>query len=72
MFASKLTLAVFTACAAFAKGQEGNNTIVDIAVGAGTFNTLVAAVTAAGLAETLSGEGPFTVLGKICFILFAH
>ncbi|KAL7450860.1 hypothetical protein ACHAWC_002719, partial [Mediolabrus comicus] len=63
MFASKLTLAVFTACAAFAKeGQEGNNTIVDIAVGAGFFNTLVAAVTAAGLAETLSGDGPFTVL----------
>ncbi|MBU6351769.1 MAG: fasciclin domain-containing protein [Chloroflexi bacterium] len=36
-------------------------TIVDIAVGAGDFNTLVAAVTAAGLAETLQGEGPFTV-----------
>ena len=46
--------------------------IVEIAVEAGSFNTLVAAVTAAGLAETLSGEGPFTVLGKICFILFAH
>ncbi len=28
----------------------------------GSFNTLVAAVTAAGLGETLSGEGPFTVL----------
>ena len=37
------------------------NDIVDIAVGAGTFNTLVAAVTAAGLVETLKGEGPFTV-----------
>lgn len=36
-------------------------TIVDVAVGAGNFNTLVAAVTAAGLVETLSGEGPFTV-----------
>lgn len=36
-------------------------TIVDIAVGAGDFNTLVAAVTAAGLVETLQGEGPFTV-----------
>ena len=35
--------------------------IVETAVGAGTFNTLVAAVTAAGLADTLSGEGPFTV-----------
>ena len=35
--------------------------IVEIAVEAGSFNTLVAAVKAAGLAETLSGEGPFTV-----------
>jgi len=39
----------------------GAGTIVDVAVGAGTFNTLVAAVTAASLVETLSGEGPFTV-----------
>jgi uncharacterized surface protein with fasciclin (FAS1) repeats len=36
-------------------------TIVDVAVGAGSFSTLVAAVTAADLVETLSGEGPFTV-----------
>jgi uncharacterized surface protein with fasciclin (FAS1) repeats len=36
-------------------------TIVDVAVGAGNFSTLVAAVTAADLVETLSGEGPFTV-----------
>ncbi|RPJ14034.1 MAG: fasciclin domain-containing protein [Deltaproteobacteria bacterium] len=36
-------------------------TIVDIAVADGRFNTLVAAVTAAELVETLSGEGPFTV-----------
>ncbi len=35
--------------------------IVDTAVAAGTFKTLVAAVTAAGLAETLKGTGPFTV-----------
>jgi uncharacterized surface protein with fasciclin (FAS1) repeats len=35
--------------------------IVDIAVGAGTFNTLVAAVQAAGLVDTLKGDGPFTV-----------
>jgi len=35
--------------------------IVEVAVGAGTFNTLVAAVEAAGLVETLSGKGPFTV-----------
>ena len=36
-------------------------TIVDVAVGAGSFTTLVAAVTEAGLVETLSGAGPFTV-----------
>ena len=35
--------------------------IVDVAVGAGSFNTLVAAVKAAGLVETLKGPGPFTV-----------
>jgi len=36
-------------------------TIVQTAIDAGTFNNLVAAVKAAGLAETLSGDGPFTV-----------
>ena len=36
--------------------------IVDTAVGAGSFNTLVAAVKAAGLVDTLKGDGPFTVL----------
>ena len=35
--------------------------IVDTAVSAGKFKTLVAAVKAAGLVETLKGEGPFTV-----------
>lgn len=35
--------------------------IVDTAVAGGSFKTLVAAVTAAGLVETLKGAGPFTV-----------
>src|SRR5689334_13922019 len=35
--------------------------IVQVATEAGSFNTLVAAVKAAGLAETLQGPGPFTV-----------
>lgn len=35
--------------------------IVDTAVAAGNFTTLVSAVEAAGLVETLKGEGPFTV-----------
>ncbi len=37
------------------------NTIVDVAAGAGTFTTLVTAVQAAGLEETLRGPGPYTV-----------
>jgi uncharacterized surface protein with fasciclin (FAS1) repeats len=36
-------------------------TIVDLAAGAGTFKTLLAAAQAAGLAEALAGEGPLTV-----------
>jgi uncharacterized surface protein with fasciclin (FAS1) repeats len=36
-------------------------TIVDVAAGNPDFSTLVAAITAAGLGETLAGEGPFTV-----------
>ncbi|MGB7087944.1 MAG: fasciclin domain-containing protein [Phormidesmis sp.] len=39
---------------------EGD-TIVDVASANGSFTTLVAAVQAAGLEETLSGEGPYTV-----------
>lgn len=35
--------------------------VVDMAIAAGSFDTLVAAVKAAGLVETLKGEGPFTV-----------
>ncbi|MCS6828584.1 MAG: fasciclin domain-containing protein, partial [Caldilinea sp.] len=44
-----------------APADEGPGTIVDIAMNAGNFETLVAAVSAAGLVETLQGEGPFTV-----------
>ncbi|MEE4118842.1 MAG: fasciclin domain-containing protein [Paracoccaceae bacterium] len=43
----------------FAAAQEAD--IVDTAIAAGNFETLVAAVQAAGLVETLKGEGPFTV-----------
>jgi uncharacterized surface protein with fasciclin (FAS1) repeats len=38
-----------------------DKTIVEVAVGSEDFETLVAAVKAAGLVETLSGKGPFTV-----------
>ncbi len=37
-------------------------TVLDLAVEAGQFTTLAAAIDAAGLTETLQGEGPFTVL----------
>jgi uncharacterized surface protein with fasciclin (FAS1) repeats len=51
----------FAAMPAFADMHGDKKDIVDSAVAAGQFNTLVTAVTAAGLAETLKGEGPFTV-----------
>ncbi len=51
------TVSAFAAPAEQAEGQ----TIVDIAVADGRFTTLVTALQAAGLVETLQGEGPFTV-----------
>jgi len=54
-----LTTAMALSAPAFADGHSKD--IVDTAVGAGNFTTLVAAVEAAGLVETLKGEGPFTV-----------
>jgi len=44
-----------------AEAPGKGKTIVETAVGADGFNTLVAAVKAAGLVDTLSSEGPFTV-----------
>ncbi len=43
-----------------AKAEQGAD-IVDVAATAGQFNTLAAALDAAGLVETLKGDGPFTV-----------
>ncbi len=58
---SKLFAAVaFVALASPAFAADGD--IVDVAVANGNFKTLVAAVQAAGLVDTLKGEGPFTVL----------
>ena len=54
-----LTTAMALSAPAFADNHAKD--IVDTAVGAGSFTTLVAAVEAAGLVETLKGEGPFTV-----------
>lgn len=57
--ASAALAATLFATPALADGHSKD--IVDTAVEAGSFNTLVAAVQAAGLVETLKSEGPFTV-----------
>ncbi len=57
-------LALTTATALFSApvfAESHSKDIVDTAIGAGNFTTLVAAVEAAGLVETLKGPGPFTV-----------
>jgi len=59
----KKIVAMFAVCLALtgATVRAAEKDIVDTAVGAGTFKTLVAAVKAAGLVDTLKGAGPFTV-----------
>jgi uncharacterized surface protein with fasciclin (FAS1) repeats len=59
MVAVALVALMLAAAPIFAAGQEKD--IVDTAVAAGSFKTLVTAVKAAGLVETLKGSGPFTV-----------
>ena len=58
-----LVLVIPFAFAACASDQEASSEkdIVDTAVSAGQFNTLVAAVQAADLVDTLKSDGPFTV-----------
>ena len=59
-----MTIGLFTLAISMfaAAGHHGmKKDIVDTAVAAGDFSTLVTAVKAAGLVETLKGEGPFTV-----------
>ena len=50
-----------TAAPVFAGHHEAKGDIVDVAVAAGSFETLAAALGAAGLVDTLKGDGPFTV-----------
>ena len=56
-----LLVVAFMAAPCLADSGTSDKTIVEVAAGADDFKTLVAAVKAAGLVETLSGEGPFTV-----------
>jgi uncharacterized surface protein with fasciclin (FAS1) repeats len=54
--------ATMTACASYKQAEMApKQDIVDVAVSAGSFNTLVAAVQQAGLVSTLTSNGPFTV-----------
>ena len=61
--AAVAALLTLSACAPAytSKENQPRKNIVQVAVENGNFKTLVAAVQAAGLAETLSGAGPFTV-----------
>jgi uncharacterized surface protein with fasciclin (FAS1) repeats len=61
VFSALLLLAGFSLTAQAADAPAKGADIVDTAVAAGSFNTLVKAVQAAGLVETLKGPGPFTV-----------
>ena len=64
-----MVLALFASALVFSIGSQNasagcgtcDKTVVEVAVKADNFKKLVAAVKAAGLAETLSGKGPFTV-----------
>lgn len=56
-----VVLSGFVASARAEEAATKSKSVVEIAVGNPDFSTLVAAVKAAGLVETLSGKGPFTV-----------
>ncbi len=60
---SKITAGLFALVLAFSLSnvQAQNKNIVELAVGTESLSTLVAAVQAGGLVETLQGDGPFTV-----------
>jgi uncharacterized surface protein with fasciclin (FAS1) repeats len=57
LLAAALTALTLSAASA----EDGSKDIVDTAIAAGDFTTLVKAVQAAGLVETLKSDGPFTV-----------
>lgn len=60
-----LTTLAVTATLSIGAGMASAQSITEIAAGDDRFTTLVAAVTAAGLAETLAGPGEFTVYAPI-------
>jgi uncharacterized surface protein with fasciclin (FAS1) repeats len=60
-FATNISAQCHSKATAQAVSAEQSSNIVEIAASLDDFSTLVTAVKAAGLVETLSGEGPFTV-----------
>lgn len=63
LVAFALSTTAISGTAAMAAGH--GKTVVEIAVGSPDHKTLVAAVTAAGLVDTLNGDGPFTVFAPV-------
>jgi uncharacterized surface protein with fasciclin (FAS1) repeats len=61
MLATIAAIGLLLSAGAVAGADHHQKDIVDTAIEAGSFNTLVTAVEAAGLVDTLKGEGPFTV-----------
>ena len=61
LMAATITLSFTQASDKAAAKAPAKEDIIAVASGAGSFKTLVAAVKAAGLVETLQGSGPFTV-----------
>ena len=61
MIACTLVAFVISTGSLVSAGCGGEHDIVDTAAEAGSFNTLVAAIKAAGLVDALKGDGPFTV-----------
>lgn len=60
-----LAVALVATLGSFSAQAQATKTVVENAVGSKDHTTLVAAVKAAGLVETLSGKGPFTVFAPV-------
>ena len=56
-----LTFSALATAGHHEENKQASADIIDVAVSAGQFETLAAALSAAGLVETLKGDGPFTV-----------
>jgi uncharacterized surface protein with fasciclin (FAS1) repeats len=61
LFAGAVAGSLLLASATASHHKKASSDIVDTAVAAGSFDTLAAALKAAGLVDTLKGAGPFTV-----------